>query len=200
MVADGFQAVEHSLPTVPLYADIEQFWAGSRTASTLGTFYTPTLLVAYGALMGENWFYQHESPLDDPRLLKHFPRRELDAQAWRRNIVAHDDDWRFRTTAQEAAQLQDKGVHVTLGAHGQLQGLGDHWELWALAGPGAMSPLEAIRAATIEGARYLGIDDWTGSIEAGKVADLVVLEDDPLADIHNSEHIAFVFKNGEKWE
>ncbi len=200
MVVDGFQAIEHSLPTVPLYQDVEALWAGSGSAGSLGTFYTPTLLVAYGGLMGENWFYQHASPLDHERLLLHFPRRQLDSQAWRRNIVAADGDWRHQTIAREAAELQDKGVHVTLGAHGQLQGLGAHWELWALAGPGAMTPLEAIRAATIDGARYLGIDSWTGSIEAGKVADFVVLNDDPLADIRNTDHIAFVFKNGEKWQ
>ncbi|MBA2321099.1 MAG: PD40 domain-containing protein [Deltaproteobacteria bacterium] len=199
MVADGYQAIEHSLPTVPLYADIRAYFAGSPTADTMGTFYTPTLVVAYGGLMGENWFYQHASPLEDERLLLHFPRRQLDAQAWRRNVVAHDSDWRHEVVAQEAAALQDAGVHVTLGAHGQLQGLGVHWELWALGGPGAMSPHEALRAATIDGARYLGIDAWTGSIEAGKVADLVILDKDPLADIHHSDDIAFVVKNGERW-
>jgi imidazolonepropionase-like amidohydrolase/Tol biopolymer transport system component len=200
MVVDGFQSVEHALPTAPLYADAKGLWEGSATGTTLGTFWTPTLLVAYGGLMGENWFYQHASPLDDPRLLKHWPARELDAKAWRRDIVAHDDDWRYQQTARDAEDMQKNGVHVTLGAHGQIQGIGAHWELWALAGPGAMAPHDALRAATIEGARYLGIDGWTGSIEPGKEADLVVLNSNPLDDIHHSEDIAFVLKNGEKWE
>ena len=85
---------------------------------------------------------------------------------------------------------------MTLGGHGQLQGLGAHWELWALAGPGAMSPHEALRAATLDGAKYLGMDADLGSIEVGKLADFVVLERDPLAEIENSDSIRQVVKGG----
>ena len=91
-------------------------------------------------------------------------------------------------------------MNVTLGAHGELQGLGVHWELWALAGPGAMTPMEALRAGTIQGARYVGLDHELGTVEVGKLADLVILDADPLADIRNTARIAAVVKNGELFD
>ena len=140
------------------------------------------------------------NPLNDTRLLRHFPRRELDAQSWRRDLLAQDDVWNFQMAAADAAKVSRAGGLVTLGAHGQLQGLGAHWELWALAGEGAMTPMEALRAATINGATYIGMDRELGTIEAGKFADMVMLDADPRDDIHNSTRIAFVIKNGGIWE
>ncbi len=200
MVQDGFHAIEHSLPNSPVYADVVRWMAGGRTPTSAGTAWTPTLLVAYGGLMGENWFYQYMNPLDDARLLRHHPRRLLDAQSWRRDILAQDAEWNFQVAAKDAANVARAGGLVTLGAHGQLQGLGVHWELWALAGPGAMTPLEALRAATIGGATYLGLEEQLGSVEVGKLADLVVLDADPRADVRNTAKIAFVVKNGVVWE
>jgi len=206
MVADGFHAIEHALPIAPLYADVQQWMAASPGAETAGTAYTPTLLVAYGGLAGENYFFQehhpYEADADDPdsvhgRLLRHYPRRLLDRRLWRVGMQVQDSDWNHQQVARDAKPMQEAGVLVTLGAHGQLQGLGVHWELWSLAGPGAMSPEQALQAATLDGARYLGMDDVLGSIDAGKLADLVVLDADPRADIHNSTAIHLVLKNGE---
>lgn len=201
MVADGMTAIEHALPVAPLYADVRAFMTASRSPATgaLGSAYTPTLLVAYGGAEGEHYFYQHGNPLNDARLLRHHPRRELDARTWRLPTFNQDDDWNFQEVARQAAKMKRDGLLVTLGAHGQLQGLGAHWELWALAGPGAMTPLEALRSATLDGARYLGLDAELGSIEAGKFADFIVLNANPLDDIHNSTNIELVVKNGEAW-
>ena len=192
MVADGFHAIEHSVPNAPLYEDVRRWWAAQP-----GTFYTPTLLVGYGGAVAEDWFHQHASPLDDARLLRHYPRRELDALAWRRDALHWDTEWNWMTIARDAAKLQAAGVPVTLGAHGQLQGLGVHWELWALGTTGAMRPLDALRAATLDGARYIGVDADLGSLEAGKLADLVILDADPRDDLRNTTRIDRVIKNGE---
>jgi imidazolonepropionase-like amidohydrolase len=88
---------------------------------------------------------------------------------------------------------------VQLGAHGQLQGLGAHWELWMLQ-QGGMSNIEALRAATIEGARYLGFDGDLGSIEKGKLADLIVLDRNPLENVRHTESINMVMMNGRLYE
>jgi len=197
MVADGFQAIEHALPNSPLYSDVHQFMAASATESSAGTAYSPTLLVAYGGLSGELYFYQHDGAYNNERLLRHWDRRDLDAKTRRGGTSAPDDDWNHQSVARDSAKMATDGVLVTLGAHGQLQGLGVHWELWALAGPGAMKPMDALRAGTIDGARYLGLESSLGSIQAGKLADLVILNSDPREDIRNSVDIHTVIKNGE---
>jgi len=88
---------------------------------------------------------------------------------------------------------------VQLGGHGQLQGLGPHWELWGLT-QGGMSNFQALKCATINGAEYLGLDGYIGSIEPGKLADFVVLDANPLDDIHNSNTVRWVVKNGEVFD
>jgi hypothetical protein len=194
MVADGFHAVEHALPIAPVYEDVKAFFAASHTEDTWGTAYTPTLLVAYGGLSGENFFYQRDDVVNDERLLRNFPRRQLDRKAWRRAIWARD--FNHEQTARDAAEMARRGVLVTLGGHGQLQGLGVHWELQALGGPGAMTPLEAWTAGSLSGARYLGREGELGQIAAGQLADLVILGSDPRTDLQASTDIEHVIHNG----
>ena len=124
----------------------------------------------------------------------------------RRHPWIWPDEYHFPTVAENAAKVARAGGNVSLGAHGQLQGLGVHWELWAMAGEGggearrAMTPMEALRAATSVAADKLGFAPDLGTLEAGKLADLLVLDADPLADIHNSAKIRWVVKNGAVFE
>ncbi len=190
MVVDGHTSIEHAVPVAPLYDDVVQLMAASKTA------YSPTLLVAYGGPFGELYYYARDRVWENDKLLTFTPRGVIDRRARRPNGLWPEADWFFKDVARAAAVLQDAGTWVTLGGHGQVQGLGAHWELWSLAVEGAMTPHEALRAATLDGARYLGMEADLGSIESGKLADFMVLDANPLDDIENSDDIRWVVKNG----
>jgi imidazolonepropionase-like amidohydrolase len=188
MILDGHTGIEHAIPVAPLRQDVVTLLARSRTG------YTPTLIVGYGGLWGENYWYQESDVFANERLRRFVPPALLDARA-RRRVMAPADEFYHVALARAAADVLHAGGSVQLGAHGQLQGLGAHWELWMLA-QGGLTPLEALRAATLAGAQYLGLDRDLGSLEPGKLADLVVLDANPLDDIRNSEKVAMVMKNG----
>ena len=186
---DGFSGNEHSLPVVPLFADVAELFA--RT----GISYTPTLLVAYGGPWGETYFFTTTSIHDDPKIRRFIPHEILDAKV-RRTEWFHLSEHVFPRIAASAAKVARAGGHVCIGSHGEMQGIGFHWEMWALAS-GGWKPLEVLRAATLHGAEAIGYAQDLGSIETGKLADLVVLAKDPLADIHNTNSVRYVMKNGE---
>lgn len=194
MVLDGHTSIEHALNVAPLHEDLLTLFAES------GLGYSPTLLVTYGGPMAENYYFSRDAVWDDDKLERFTPQSVLDPRARRPSLQAPEDEWFHRDIAAAAAGIARKGGLVTLGAHGQLQGLGAHWELWALASEGAMTPMEALRAATLNGAVYLGMEDHLGSIEAGKLADFILLEEDPLADVENTNSLRFVVKNGELFD
>jgi len=187
-IMDGHTGVEHSLPVPRLYKDTIQLFAKSKSG------YTPTLIVGYGGLNGENYWYQKTNVWENERLLAFTPRDVIDPRS-RRRLMAPDDDFNHILISQGAKQVADAGGSVQLGAHGQIQGIGAHWEMWMLQ-QGGMSNMEAIRAATIDGARYLGLDADIGSLETGKLADLIVFDKNPLENIRNSEAIGMVMING----
>jgi imidazolonepropionase-like amidohydrolase/Tol biopolymer transport system component len=191
-VFDGHTGLEHSLPVPNLYRDVVQLFARSHTG------YTPTLIVGYGGLSGEYYWYQHENVWEKEQLLQYVPREIVDARS-RRRTMAEEEDFNHLLISRGAKGILDAGGRVQLGAHGQLQGLGAHWELWMLQ-QGGMTPLEALRAATLDGARYLGLDQELGSIEAGKLADLVVLNGNPLEDIRKTEAVSQVMVNGRLYD
>ena len=188
MVVDGHTGVEHSIPVARAYSDVGQLWSGTKVG------YTPTLIVGYGGLWGEGYWYAKTNVWEDQRLMSFVPRRIVDARS-RRRTLAPDDEWNHFSNAKIAADLLHRGVSVQLGAHGQREGLGAHWEMWMFV-QGGMTPLEALRCATLNGARYLGLDKDIGSLEPGKLADLDVLDANPLENIRNTESVHYTVVNG----
>ena len=188
MVADGHTGVEHSLSVGAIYDDVIQFWGNSRVGNT------PTLGVAYGGIQGEDYWYQHTDVWANERLLNYVPREQIDARA-RRRQMAPEGEYNHILTARVVAALDRAGVPIQLGAHGQREGLAAHWEMWMFE-QGGMTPHHALRAATINGARYIGMDADLGSLEAGKLADLIVLEQNPLENLRSSEIVRYVMIGG----
>lgn len=188
MVVDGHTGIEHSIPVANIYDDIKQLWGQSDVG------YTPTLGVAYGGIWGENYWYDKTEVWKHPILSKYVPKNQLLPRSMRR-VKAPDHHYNHVNNARVSKELQDLGVLVNLGAHGQREGLAAHWEMWMFA-QGGMTPMQALRAATLDSAKYIGLDKHVGSLEVGKLADLVVIDGNPLADIRQSDQIRFTMING----
>jgi Tol biopolymer transport system component/imidazolonepropionase-like amidohydrolase len=189
---DGFSGNEHALPIVPLGNDVVELFAKT------GITYTPTLLVTYGGPFAETHFFATTDIHDDPKVRRFIPHTVLD-QKVRRTHWFHKDEHVFPKTAASAGKILRAGGHVGIGSHGEMQGVGYHWEMWALSS-GGLTPMEVLRAATVHGAEAIGYAQDLGSLEPGKLADLVVLSKDPRADIKNTAAIRYVMKNGELFE
>ncbi|MCW5519749.1 PD40 domain-containing protein [Aureitalea sp. L0-47] len=194
MVIDGHTGVEHNIPVAPVYKDVLEVWGKS------GTGYTPTLIVNYGGLNGEYYYYERDDVWANERLQKFMPRRILDSRSRHRTKVPMEEyENGHILVSKTAKQLTDSGVKVNMGAHGQLQGLGAHWETWMLAA-GGMTNMEALKAATINSAEYIGAGDDIGSLKVGKMADLIVLSENPLDDIENTQTVEMVMVNGRLYD
>jgi imidazolonepropionase-like amidohydrolase/Tol biopolymer transport system component len=188
MIADGNSSIEHNLPQSMLYDDVLQFWSQTSVA------YTPTLVVTYGGPSAETYWYQKTDVWKHPILSNFVPPQILRPRSIRR-LKAPDSEYHHARSAATAKLLADAGVLVSIGAHGQREGLASHWEIWSFV-QGGMSPLEALRAATAVPAKALGFDRDLGTLEQGKLADLVVIDADILADIYQTDRVSMVMLNG----
>ncbi|MCH2194985.1 amidohydrolase family protein [Kordia sp.] len=194
MIMDGHTGVEHNIPIAPVYKDVLELWGTSKTG------YTPTLIVNYGGVNGEYYWYQHTNVWENEKLLKYTPRGIIDARSRHRTMLPDEEYQNGHILVSKTVKsLADKGVKVNIGAHGQIQGIGAHWELWMME-QGGMSPMEALKTATINPAEYIGAGKDIGSLKVGKLADLVIMDKNPLENIRNTESITHTMINGRLYD
>ncbi len=184
---DGVTGIEHSMGLVPFYDDIVKYWGGTTAGNT------PTLLVVYNGAMGEGWYHQGSKLWEDPKLTRFIAPEQL--MRIRNTTHLWPEDMTAWKVGAEERKLFANGTSVQVGAHGQMFGLDTHWELDLLNKSG-FTPAQVLEIATIRGATYHGLDQDLGSLEVGKLADLVVLDANPLDDIANAQKIRYVIKNG----
>jgi imidazolonepropionase-like amidohydrolase/Tol biopolymer transport system component len=194
MILDGHTTIEHNIPIASLYNDVVQLWKSA------GTAYTPTLIVSYGGVSGEYYWYQHTNVWENEKLLRFTPRSVIDTRARHRTMLPEEEYINGHIQlSKQAKKLADAGVKVNMGAHGQIQGIGAHWEIWMMQ-QGGMTTHEALKTATINSAQSLGFDKHIGSLEAGKLADLIVMDKNPLENIRNTESIVYTMVNGRLYD
>lgn len=206
-ILDGHTGLEHNFPVAHYYDDVVQLMKAGSTSNT------PTLVVIFGELFGENYLYQTERAWEDTKVRTYVPEvvsvysplnAPGGAPAYVRNVTgiqAADEIWNvgFRAVSRSTRKLDEAGVVINAGSHGQVAGLSLHWEMWLLS-QGGMSNHHVLRAATLNGARTLALDKQIGSLEVGKLADLIVLDGNPLENIRNTNTVRYTLVNGRLYD
>jgi Tol biopolymer transport system component len=198
MIKDGSSGVEHNPDFGYTYKDVIRLFAES------GTFLCPTIQKSYSRRFEPRpmVFFRQKYLHSPPDKFKRFmPDSKIEDLKYDESINVNLDTTNpnFLPESQIDAAILHKGGKIVVGGHGEDQGIGTHFELFALQ-MGGISNLEAIREATLAGAEGLGIQDDVGSIRVGKIADLIILDKNPLEDIHNTLSIKYVMKDGILYE
>ena len=191
LMQDGYAGLEHSLPISPFYGDVVELGRFS------GITYTPTFIVSYGGPSGRQYYLTNTDVDEESKLRRFTPHDELDK--WKSTQYYRTDQYVYSLHAEQLTKWVEAGGRAGLGSHGEVQGLGTHWELWMMAA-GGMDNHDALRAATLHSADAIGLAGDIGSLEVGKLADLQVLDANPLDDLENTTAIRFVMKNGRLYD
>ena len=187
MIMDGQTAWEHPISYVPMYSDAARFFGRAEAV------YSPTFVVGGPGPWNDEWFFQETEVWRDPKLRLWMPWKQLVPHS-RRVFKRPRTDYSFPMLAQVLADWMAEGAHGAIGAHGQQHGLASHWEVWIAAE--AMGPMGALELASNEGAYFLGAEDDVGSLAVGKLADLMILNSNPLDNIRRTTDIMLVMKGG----
>ena len=190
MIMDGHTGWEHPLNYAPLFKDAAQFFAQS------GAVYSSTLVVLSGGPWMHEYFRARSDLWNDPKQRRFVPWTQLARS--KNHTMRPASGYRFPMLAESFADIVRAGGYGSLGGHGEEPGLDTHWELWGEAF--ALSPIEALEVATLHGAHMIGLEDDLGSIEVGKLADLLVLNSNPLDDIRHTTDIRYVMKGGNLYD
>ncbi|MEM7543499.1 MAG: amidohydrolase family protein, partial [Pseudomonadota bacterium] len=187
---DGATIHEHSMSYAPVGQDVITLLAFSKMV------YDSVLLGARTGSGAAFYLGERLEEMLDVKLAR-FVRPGLMTTIGRMfkliEIPEYDFDDGFINQGADAARLARAGGALTVGSHGD--GFRFHLEMWSYVIAG-MSPLEALSAATVSGAKAIGIEQELGTLAAGKLADFVMLTANPLDDIENTRHIRNVVKNG----
>ena len=187
MIMDGQTGFEHPLTYLPLYSDVSQFLGRA------GATYSPTFVVGGIGPWNEEYFFAEDDVWLSEKQQTWLPWRQV-IPHMRRRWIRPETDYSYPFIAEGMMDVIEAGGIGAIGSHGQAHGIGSHWEIWMVEAAGG--PMAALEVATLHGARFLGADDDIGSIEVGKLADLVVLNSNPLDDIRNTTDIQYVVQGG----
>ena len=187
MIMDGQTAWEHPLSYIPLYADAAKFFGQANAV------YSPTFVVSGPGPRNIDYFFAESDVWLDEKHRRWMPWRQMVGHL-RRRTLRPDTDYSYPLIAQGMADIIAEGGYGAIGSHGEHHALAPQWEVWMIAS--AMGPLEALRVASLHGAHFLGATEDIGSIEVGKLGDLLVLNSNPLDDIRSTADIQYVMKGG----
>jgi len=187
LVFDGHTGFEHQLPQVPVYRDLSQLLGRA------GITYSMTHVVDGPGPWNEGYFLAESDVWRDSIQRRFVPWRELVSNT-RARVLRPKTDYSYPLLAQGLADIIAAGGFGSFGGHGQQNGIGTHWEIWMAAS--ALGPLRALEVASRHAAHFIGRDRDLGSLEPGKVADLLVLDANPLDDIRNTRTLRYVMKGG----
>ena len=190
MIMDGQTGWEHPLGYLPLYGDATRFFGEAEAV------YSVTFGVGMAPWNQDYWWAESDY-YDDEKLLRWMPWRSFLPHARRRELRPATD-YNYPILAEAVKDIIENGGHGAIGAHGQGHGIAPHWEVWMAAS--AMGPLNALKLGIKEGAYFLGVLDDLGTLEVGKLADLLVLNSNPLEAIRNTTDILYVMQGGILYE